>query len=256
MLRYFLNPEPSDIPMTPDYQSADGSLSLYHCDAAKLLASLDDGAVDVVVTSPPYNTLPADTRAYGFRRRKRDDGWLEKVARQGYDDYRPESQYQAWLVWMLAEMRRVARGIVWINHKPRFRDGRASHPLRWLPGPVWSEVVWDRRGSLAMNCGRFAPSHEYLFGFGEPHWWDDAHNKLLSVWQIAPERGCPDHPCPWPIEIPRRLIAASCPPGGVVLDPFMGRGTTGLACRELGRRFIGCDRVAEYLCAAVRVLSE
>jgi DNA modification methylase len=260
-----------------DWQTDDGRVQLHLCDARELLVSLPDGYVDVTVTSPPYNTLPKDTRAYGFRRRKGgrirensggqqpdfsrsrlrcgEDGWLKKVSKEGYDDRLPEDRYQAWLTWMVSEMSRASRGLVWINHKLRFRNGRGLHPLRWMPFDLWSEIIWDRRGSLALNCGKHAPSHEYLFAFGRPHWWDDAQNKLLSVWQIAPERGCEEHPCPWPVEIPRRLIAASCPPDGLVLDPFMGRGTTALACLRLGRRFIGCDKSAAYFTAAKRLLS-
>lgn len=249
---------------SPDFQTDDDRIQLHCCDARELLSSLNDRQVDVTITSPPYNTLPKDTRAYGFRRRKRSgihgdaggqDGWLNKIKRHGYDDCLPEDRYQAWLTCMVSEMSRVSRGLVWINHKLRFRNGRGLHPLRWLPFDVWSEIIWDRRGSLALNCGKHAPSHEYLFAFGRPHWWDDAQNKLLSVWQISPERGCDEHPCPWPPEIPRRLIAASCPPDGVVLDPFMGRGTTGLAALELGRRFIGCDKSPAYFTAAKRLLT-
>ncbi|MGH7137152.1 MAG: DNA-methyltransferase [Pirellulales bacterium] len=261
----------------PDWQTDDGCVQLHLCDARELLLSLPDGHVDVTVTSPPYNTLPKDTKAYGFRRRKGsrirensggqqpdfsrsrlrcgEDGWLKKVSSAGYDDRLPEDRYQVWLTWMISEMSRVSRGLVWINHKLRFRNGRGIHPLRWLPFDLWSEIIWDRRGSMALNCGKHAPSHEYLFAFGRPHWWDDSQNKLLSVWQIPPERGCEEHPCPWPVEIPRRLIAASCPPDGLVLDPFMGRGTTALACLRLGRRFIGCDRSAAYFAAAKRLVT-
>jgi DNA modification methylase len=240
----------------PDFQSPDGRIQLHCCDAAELLKSLDDGQVDVTVTSPPYNTLPRDTRPYGLRIRKRspDDGWLTKVSREGYRDRVQEEHYQSWLKWMVVEAMRVSRGLVWINHKLRFRGGRGIHPLCYLPFDLWSEIVWDRRGSLALNCGKHAPSHECLFGFGRPHWWDATQNTLLSVWQIAPVRGCHEHPCPWPIEIPRRLIAASCPPDGVALDPFMGRGTTGLACLQLGRRFIGCDKSMAYVTAAWKLL--
>ncbi|HQU41637.1 MAG TPA: site-specific DNA-methyltransferase [Pirellulales bacterium] len=241
---------------TPDWQSPDGRIELHCCDAADLLRSLQPQSVDIAVSSPPYNTLPRDTRAYGFRRRKRrtDDGWLAKVSQQGYADQLPEEHYQTWLAWMVAEMLRVSRGLAWVNHKLRFRDGRGIHPLRYLPFDVWSEIIWDRRGSMALNCSKHAPSHEYLFGFGRPHWWSNRENTLLSVWQIPPARGCDEHPCSWPVEIPQRLIAASCPPDGVVLDPFMGRGTTGLACLALGRRFIGCDRSPAYFASARKLL--
>ncbi|MFY1673918.1 DNA-methyltransferase [Plantactinospora sp. WMMB334] len=67
-----------------------------------------------------------------------------------------------------------------------------------------------------------------------------------DVWRIAtrPYRG--SHVAPFPIDLPLRAIAAGCPPGGVVLDPFSGAGTTGLAALQLGRRYVGIDISAAF----------
>lgn len=67
-----------------------------------------------------------------------------------------------------------------------------------------------------------------------------------DVWTIAtrPYRG--SHVAPFPIDLPLRAIAAGCPPGGVVLDPFSGAGTTGLAAMRLGRRYVGIDIAAGF----------
>ena len=67
-----------------------------------------------------------------------------------------------------------------------------------------------------------------------------------DVWTIAPDRSRAGHPAPSPLEIPRRCIAAGSPPGGHVLDPFSGAGTTGVAARELGRTFTGIDINPRY----------
>src|SRR5439155_13385261 len=66
------------------------------------------------------------------------------------------------------------------------------------------------------------------------------------VWRIAtrPYRGA--HVAPFPIDLPWRAIAAGCPPGGVVLDPFSGASTTGLAALQLGRSYIGVDICASF----------
>ena len=55
------------------------------------------------------------------------------------------------------------------------------------------------------------------------------------------------HFAAFPPELPRRCIAAGCKPGGVVLDPFHGSGTTGMVAQQLGRRYIGIDLNADYL---------
>jgi site-specific DNA-methyltransferase (cytosine-N4-specific) len=67
-----------------------------------------------------------------------------------------------------------------------------------------------------------------------------------DVWRLAtrPYRG--SHVAPFPIDLPLRAIAAGCPPGGVVLDPFSGAGTTGLAALQLGRSYIGVDVAASF----------
>ncbi|WP_327007684.1 site-specific DNA-methyltransferase [Dactylosporangium sp. NBC_01737] len=67
-----------------------------------------------------------------------------------------------------------------------------------------------------------------------------------DVWHIAtrPYRGA--HVAPFPLDLPLRAIAAGCPPGGVVLDPFSGAATTGLAALHLGRAYIGVDIAADF----------
>jgi DNA modification methylase len=77
-----------------------------------------------------------------------------------------------------------------------------------------------------------------------------------NVWTIPPDITRNGHPAPSPVEIPRRCIAAGCPPNGHVLDPFSGSGTTGIAARHLGRRFTGIDINASYHAIAVRRLHE
>jgi DNA modification methylase len=56
-----------------------------------------------------------------------------------------------------------------------------------------------------------------------------------------------DHPAMFPVELPRRCIGLGCPVDGVVLDPFTGSSTTGVAALEMGREFIGIDSSESYL---------
>ncbi len=241
----------------PDWQSPDGLISLYHGRCEDLLAEMTARSVDIVVTSPPYNTLQGETNAYGFRARRRHGGdrFLEKLRTRGYSDKLPEPIYQAWLAWVVAQFIRVSRGPAWVNHKLRYRDDEAVFPVRFLSYPVWNRVIWWRRGSMAQNCRKFKPSTEEIYAFGSRGFWSPEMAPLLDVWaDIAPERGFAEHVCPWPPEIPLRLIKATCPPEGTVFDPFMGRATAGVACLRAGggRKFIGCDSDRRAFEAAVR----
>lgn len=74
----------------------------------------------------------------------------------------------------------------------------------------------------------------------------DSGKNAGDVWSI-PTRPLPDAHCaPFPIDLPRRCIASGCPENGHILDPFSGAGTTGLATRQLGRRFQGIDLRSDY----------
>lgn len=225
-------------------------------DALEVLRSLPAGCVDAVVTSPPYNQLRG-SGIHGGGMMKRNSFML--TAQQiGYADDMPEPDYQQWLSAVVAECLRISRGLVWVNHKTRYRDGVAVHPLHFLRFPVYSEVVWDRGGSMALNCRRFAPSHEFLFAFGLPTSWHNSSNALMSVWRISPSRedGAEGHPCPFPVELPRRCIASSTDSGDLILDPFGGSGTTAVAALHEGRRCLLIEKEPKYCDIARRRVDE
>ncbi|HTV94535.1 MAG TPA: site-specific DNA-methyltransferase [Steroidobacteraceae bacterium] len=77
-------------------------------------------------------------------------------------------------------------------------------------------------------------------------------SKPRDVWDIMPEdtQNRAAHFAPYPLDLCRIPILATCPPGGIVLDPFCGTGTTLAAAAEMGRRSVGVDRSREYLALA------
>lgn len=232
---------PPEIGIEPYY--ADKAVVIYHADCRDVVPKVK---ADIAVTSPPYNTLPTEHAPSGLHAERMSgvNKWIKKSS-EGYADSKPEKEYQDWLRGIVDSLIVSCSGLVWINHKIRYRDGEAVHPIRFLPYKIYAEIIWDRGGSMALNCKRYAPSHEIIIGFGTPHYWDDSENMTMSVWRIAPERS-ENHPCPFPEIIPRRLITSSCPTGGVVLDPFAGSGTTGRAAKDLGRRCIMIEKEEKY----------
>ncbi|CAD6873117.1 site-specific DNA-methyltransferase [Methylomonas fluvii] len=78
---------------------------------------------------------------------------------------------------------------------------------------------------------------------------------FTNVWDFKPVQWYPGkHPCEKPLELMRHIVSASSRPGDVVLDTFVGSGSTVLACVELGRRFVGCEMgQAEYAGAVNRL---
>lgn len=225
-----------------------GTVRLYCGDCLDVLPTLEAGSVDAVVTSPPYNmiatTLPSGI--YREHNHKLNAGYLS------YSDDMSQPDYELWINKTCDQLSRVCRGTVWVNHKTRFIERQGRHLLRFITLPLFCEIVWDRGVSLTLNANRFAPSHEYIFGFNSPVYWDSSLNTAMTVWRILPERGVKDHPCPFPVEIPSRLIRATTQQGHCVLDPFMGSGTTGVAAVRLGRKFIGIELDPRYFEIAKR----
>ena len=126
------------------------------------------------------------------------------------------------------------------------RDGCTAIDMR-LPG-----AQPDHRGSTSGTGkrGRAFQRGEACFYPTNP-----GGTKWGSVWRFAPE-SYPPHPCVLPIPLCERCIEATCPPDGIVLDPFVGVGSVAVAAGQLRRRFIGIDTHEPYLRIAERRLRE
>jgi modification methylase len=84
--------------------------------------------------------------------------------------------------------------------------------------------------------------------------WSQGIQSGETIWQMITESGV-DHPSPFPVELPRRLILLYTNPGDVVLDPFMGSGSTAVAAASLGRHYTGCELSEEYCALAANRLA-
>lgn len=226
-----------------------GGITLYHGDCAAVLARLGNRRIDITLTSPPYNQLSGNSYGSGMHG---ESGWCANVRELGYADERPEREYQGWLAGIVERCLFLSRGLVWVNHKLRFRARRGIHPVRFLPFALHQEIIWSRDGSIQLNNRRFALSHEALYAFGAPHYWHQPSTSQLTVWSIPHTRERNGHPCPFPVELAARVIVASCPPGGVVLDPFAGVATTAIAALESGRRAILIESEKRFCRAAAQ----
>lgn len=82
----------------------------------------------------------------------------------------------------------------------------------------------------------------------------DAAGDTGDVWTVPITPGSGEHPAAMPLALAEKLVAAGCPPGGVVLDPFAGSGTTGLAALGAGRRFVGVEIHEDYAAHAAERL--
>ncbi len=213
------------------------------------LKKLPDEIVNVGVTSPPYN------------KQEKHKGWLVKnVLYDSYKDALPEPEYQQNQVDILNEIHRVTApgGSFFYNHKIRWERGVMFHPMDWLRRTDWTikqEIIWDRVIAANIRGWRFWQVEERIYWLYKPigshligKELKSADAKLTSIWRGVPEGKNP-HPAPFPLWLPARVIIATLDPDapGVVLDPYIGSGTTAVAAKLLGHRYIGIDRSQAYI---------
>ena len=81
---------------------------------------------------------------------------------------------------------------------------------------------------------------------------EDFFKYIHSVWHFRPETNISEHPAPYPVDLPKSLINFLTGENALVVDPFLGSGTTAIACHETGRRFIGIEQNKEYFSFALK----
>jgi site-specific DNA-methyltransferase (adenine-specific) len=120
-------------------------------------------------------------------------------------------------------------------------------PFTYIPEelPIRQIVIWARCGGINFSPTFYCPTHEWIVIIARPGFKlrDRAASGVGDVWRIPQERNNP-HPAPFPVELPSRAIETTST--GIVLDPFMGSGSTLVAAKNLNRVAIGIDVEEEY----------
>lgn len=224
---------------------------------------LPDNCVHLVVTSPPYN------------------------ASKAYDEDLSLTEYLSMLHDVFAECYRVLApggrmvvNVANLGRKPYIpltsHVNLIMHEIGFMHR---GEVIWDKSASAGSSCawGSFQSAsnpclrdiHEYLLMFSKGDYKlprskseraegridtigkEEFIQQTKSIWSFATESAKRvNHPAPFPVELPKRCIEMFTFVGDVVLDPFLGSGTTAVAAKMTGRKYVGCDLSAEYCAIA------
>lgn len=250
---------------------------LFHGDAANALGTVADESVNCVVTSPPYFWQ----RDYGvdgqIGHEPSIDGYvaaLVSVFSQIRRVLRPDGVAFLNLgdTYYSAKGKphgrdKKSRGRTWSRVRLRAVDGPGlGLPRKSLIGIPWrtalalqddgwtlrADVLWKRPGALPEPTARDRPwlTHEHVFILtkGPKYWFDRAPLAgQEDIWSIPARPDMPgSHFAPFPLALAERCIRCGTPPGGVVLDPFAGSGTSLAAALRLGRSAIGVELKKEY----------
>jgi site-specific DNA-methyltransferase (adenine-specific) len=238
-------------------------IALYNEDFFGGVGRIADASVDLVIADPPYGLgkdygNDSDCRYgedyFAFSRR-----WIDAVLPK----LKPCGSLYVFLTW---------------QHAPEVFSYLKTRLL------MVNEIIWDRRvpsmggstrkfSSVHDNIGFFAASSDYYFDldsiripydaqtkkarsrsiFRGKKWLEVGYNPK-DVWSVTrlhrQDAEREDHPTQKPLAIIERMLLASSPPGGLVLDPFMGSGTAAAAAAVHGRRFVGFELNGDYLAIA------
>lgn len=228
-------------------------------DCREVMAKWPSGIADVCITDPPYG----DTSLEWDRR---CEGWMVQVARV----LKPAAS-----VWIFGSMRylatvfsemeahgfRYAQDVVWEKqngtgfHNDRFRRVH-EHAIQFYRGQ-WGEVFKAPQftmDAVAKTVRRNTkPTHTRAIACGDASSYvshDGGPRLQTSVLYVPNEHGRAVHPTQKPLAILSPLLRYSCPPGGIVIDPFLGSGSTGIAAEMLGMRWAGAE--LNPACAAMQ----
>jgi site-specific DNA-methyltransferase (adenine-specific) len=238
---------------------------LLHGDSLDLLESLPDGSMEVIFADPPYFLSNGGSTCKSGKRVSVDKGAWDRSL--GVED-----NHQFNTRW-LAQCQRVLtdNGTIWVSGTSHviYSVGFAMQQLGFK---MLNEIVWEKPNPPPnLSCRYFTHSTETVL-------WAAKHRKskhhfeyakmrqanggkqMKSVWRMtAPgksEKQHGKHPTQKPLALLDRILAASCPPQGRVLDPFNGSGTTALAAVRAGFGYTGIDLNPEYLDLTLARLSD
>ncbi len=228
----------------------DGTATIYHGDALDLLAELVLD-VDAVVTDPPY--------ASGSRLEaaKSSSGAMLRAGRFAARPIELDQMTTTGFVWLMRAVAQVTRPML-------VEGGSFLSFIDWRQWPnltaalettnlrIQGMVVWDK-GHFGLGNG-FRSQHELIChaSKGVPTIYDKGIGNVLHFPRQAPD----DHPSPKPEGLMQRLVAAVAPGRGLVLDPFMGAGTTLRAAKNTGRRAVGIEFEERYCEIAAKRLGQ
>lgn len=242
---------------------------LYNTDALNLLTQLPANSVDMVFADPPYNLSNDGFTVHAGKMVSVNKGVWDKS--KGF-----LKDYEFHFNWLEA-VRRVLKphGTIWVSgtYHSIYQCGYAIQALEYH---ILNDVTWFKpNASPNLSCRFFTASHETLIwarkdkkskhtfnylDMKDGNWPEDSIKKpnkqMRSVWVIgtpkSDEKAFGKHPTQKPLSLLERIVLASTNKGDVVLDPFTGSSTTGIAAVKNGRKFIGIDTEKKFLDLSVK----
>lgn len=224
---------------------------IHNCDCLEGMKALPDGCVDLVIMDPPYDITNVNA-GEGSR--------LSRSISRSLGELEVGSLRNGFQREVLDEVVRVcAKPNIYIfcnrDMIPDFLDYFTRRK-----GYVWEMLVWFKTNAVPTYWNKYLTDKEYCLYFRKGgHCRPQSYEDARTVWTGPINKKDKDrwhHPTIKPLDLIRRMIRNSSVPGQVVLDPYMGSGTTAVAALLEGRRYIGFEMNAGYCKTAEERIAE
>jgi len=229
-------------------QSSMTTLNTLHLgDCLSFLQTLPDASVDALITDPPYSSGGLHLSA---RQGKTTAKYLNSNGRtypEFLGDNRDQRSHLHWSILWLSECFRVLKPGAPVCLFSDWRQIPTTTDALQGAGFMWRGIaVWDKTEGVRPVIGRFRQQAEYLvWGSKGDMPQDRGVGVLPGEYRCSVKAADKFHVTGKPTELMRSLVKI-CPPGGVVLDPFAGSGTTLVAAEREGYQWVGCEMSEDY----------
>ena len=213
---------------------------IYNDDCYKAIKKIPDKSIDLIVTDPPYQI--ESLKGGGMLKEKRLVGLMDSLGDKNLDVGLDKK--------ILEELIRIMKKVniyIWCNKKmiPMLFDYFVKQK-----GLLFDILVWNKTNAVPLCGSKYLTDSEYCLyfrkgGYCNPKSYENAKTVYNLPINMA-DKNKYSHPTIKPLEIIKNLIINSSNENDVVFDPFMGSGTTAVACKELNRHYIGFELDKEY----------
>jgi len=250
-------------PLEPYHQTPDAVL--YLGDVLATLKRLEAGSVDMIFADPPYLLSNGGISC--------QSGKMVSVNKGDWDASKGFDEDYKWHKSWLKECQRVLapNGTIWVSGTYH-NIYLIGHAMQSLGFKMLNDIAWMKPNAAPnLSCRYFTHSHEtilwaskskkarHTFNYEAMKEENDG-KQMRSFWTFTSpkqsEKSHGKHPTQKPLALLERIVLSSTDQGDLVLDPFVGSGTTGVAAISHGRRFVGIDSEKDYLDVATKRLAD
>lgn len=217
-------------------------------DCLEVMKKLPDKYVDLVVTSPPYNMGKV---SLGYQPNSTVG---QSFYGENCDDNKNDSEYIKWCIEIINKCLRISNYVFWNVQFVRSTRNMVFELQSVFKNKIKDIFIWEKQAvaSITSKKGGMAKGWEYIFMLGQDNLSTFTNNSFpengyvpnIKTWYK--KESFKEHHATFPIAMPSYFIKNFTKKDNIVLDPFLGTGTTALACVKLNRRFIGIEKEERY----------